>query len=100
MTKKSFFVSVVCLCVLSSCQFPWSKKPEIVPPAVDSLSTAFQDSLKLDTDYISHFRLDGFTDPGNETKYLVEKKKLVDAYNAGDRSLNLLRAYIYLSGLE
>lgn len=100
MTKKSFFVSVVCFCVLSSCQFPWTKKAEIVPPAVDSLSTAFEDSLKLDTDYIAHFRLDGFTAVGQENKYLGTKKKLVDAYNAGDRSLNLLRAYIYLTGLE
>lgn len=100
MIKKSLFVSVACLCVLSSCQFPWTKKPEIVPPAVDSLSTAFEDSLKLDNDYITHFRLDGFTKTGDKSKYMVEKKKLIDAYNAGDRTLNLLRAYIYLSGLE
>lgn len=62
--------------------------------------SAFDQSLQLDTDYISNFRLDGFTDPGEETKYLTEKQKLIEAYNNGDRSLSLLRAYIYLTGLE
>jgi hypothetical protein len=68
-------------------------------PEVSQMS-AFDQSLQLDTDYISNFRLDGFTDPGEDTKYLTEKQKLIDAYNAGDRSLNLLRAYIYLTWLE
>jgi hypothetical protein len=44
--------------------------------------SAFDQSLQLDTDYIANFRLDGFTDPGEDTKYLTEKQKLIDAYNA------------------
>lgn len=98
MNKNFFLLPVACLFVLSSCQFPWTKKAEIVPLAPPISS--FDESLKLDTE-INNFRLDGFTDTGKETKYLVEKKqKLIDAYNTGNRSLNVIRTYIYLAGLE
>lgn len=96
--NKNFFLSpFVCLFILSSCQFPWSKKAEIVPLAPPI--SAFDESLKLDME-INNFRLDGFTDTGKETKYLVEKQKLIDSYKTGNRSLNVIRTYIYLSGLE
>jgi Carboxypeptidase regulatory-like domain len=103
--NPKILASTLLIFVLSSCQFFWPKKVEFVPLdaqplPIDYLSTAFDDSLKLDKDYISHFRLDGFTKTGQETQYLTEKEKLVSAYNRGERSLNLIRAYIYLTGLE
>lgn len=99
--NQKILSSVFVLFTLSSCQFFGWKETEFVAvnPEVSQIS-AFDQSLQLDVDYISNFRLDGFTDPGEETKYLTEKQKLVEAYNKGDRSLNLLRAYIYLTGLE
>ena len=98
MNKKRFFVSLACVFLLSSCQFPWTKKIEIVTliPEV----SPFEASLKLESDYIANLRLRGLTDPGKESLYLVEKKNIVSAYDSGDRSLNVLRAYIYLSALE
>jgi hypothetical protein len=81
--NQKILSSVLVLFTLSSCQFFGSKETEFV--AVDSevsQMSAFDQSLQLDTDYISNFRLDGFTDPGEDTKYLIEKQKLIDAYNA------------------
>jgi hypothetical protein len=97
MSKKTLILSVVCLFVLSSCQFFWKEQSEFIP---EKPVTAFDVSLDLDKNYIANFRLDGFTNSGEESNYVVEKKNLKDAYNAGDRSLNLIRAYIYLSTLE
>lgn len=103
--NQKILYSTLLIFVLSSCQLLGTKKTEFVslddaPLPIDSQSPVFDESLKLDRNYIDNFRLDGFTDPGEETKYLVEKKKLIDLYNSGDRSLNLIRAYIYLSSLE
>lgn len=97
MNKKHIFLSVVSLTLLSACSlFPQEKKViEVVSPL-----SPFDESLQLDAEYISHFRLDGLSQPGEESKYLVEKKKLLDQYNAGNRSINVLRAYIYLASLE
>jgi hypothetical protein len=99
--NQKILSSVLVLFTLSSCQFFGGKDTEFVAldPEVSQMS-AFDQSLQLDTNYISNFRLDGFTDPGEDTKYLIEKQKLIDAYNAWDRSLNLIRAYIYLTWLE
>ena len=84
--------------LLSACSLFPQKEKQVIE-VVSSL-TPFEESLQLDADYISHFRLDGLAVQGEESKYLVEKKKLFDEYNAGNRSINLLRAYIYLSSLE
>ena len=96
--NQKILSSVLVLFTLSSCQFFGEKETEFVAldPEVSQMS-AFDQSLQLDTNYIANFRLDGFTDPGEETKYLTEKQKLIESYNKGDRSLNLLRAYIYLT---
>lgn len=99
--NHKILTSVLFLFALSSCQFFGGKETEFV--ALDShLSevSTFDESLQLDLKYITHFRLDGFTDPGEATPYLVEREKLVKAYEGGDRSLNLIRAYIYLASLE
>lgn len=92
--------SIFLVFLLSSCQFFGGKKEFVPFDSELSQTSAFDQSLQLDLNYINHFRLDGFIDPGQESKYLTEKEKLVQAYNKGDRSLNLLRAYIYLTGLE
>ena len=96
--NQKILSSVLVLFTLSSCQFFGEKETEFVAldPEVSQMS-AFDQSLQLDTNYIANFRLDGFTDRGEETKYITEKEKLIQAYNSGDRSLNLLRAYIYLT---
>ncbi len=98
MNKKRFFVFLACVFLLSSCQFPWTKKVEIISliPEV----SPFEESLALESDYIANLRLRGLIDPGEESLYLVEKKNIVSGYDSGDRSLNILRAYIYLSALE
>ncbi len=99
------FLIFFCLFTLSSCQL-FSRDPvksfEIKKNAItqELPATAFQDSLDLDKNFINNFRLDGFTEQGETSVYLTEKKKLEDAYLAGDRSLNTLRAAIYLTSLE
>ncbi len=99
--NRKILSSVLILFTLSSCQFFGEKKTEFVPLDPElSQTSSFDQSLQLDLNYISNFRLDGFTDPGEETKYLTEREKLIKAYKGGDRSLNLIRAYIYLAGLE
>lgn len=81
--NQKILSSVFVLFALSSCQFFGEKKTEFVPldPELSQISS-FDQSLQLDLNYIAHFRLDGFTDPGEDTKYLTEKQKLIDAYNA------------------
>lgn len=99
--NRKILSSVLILFTLSSCQFFGEKKTEFVPlDSALSQTSSFDQSLQLDLNYISNFRLDGFTEPGEESKYLTEREKLIAAYKAGDRSLNLIRAYIYLAGLE
>lgn len=94
------FVVIGCL---SSCQFFSQKNSEIVSfdvPLGELPETAFSDSLELDKKYINNFRLDGFREQGEESTYLVEKKKLIDTYMSGNRTLNILRSYLYLMSLE
>jgi|GEM_PF-3457779 len=87
--NKNFFVITCLLLSLSSCQFSRENNKDrefvVATPEsllLDSQYSSFDASLNLDTDYISNFRLDGFTDLGEESVYLRERTKLIDAYNA------------------
>jgi hypothetical protein len=97
MNKKHIFLPVVCIILLSACSlFPEKKHViEVVSPL-----SPFEESLQLDSQHIANFRLHGMTKTGEESVYLREKNTVRDAYNAGDRSINILRAYLYLSALE
>ncbi|MCB9806993.1 carboxypeptidase regulatory-like domain-containing protein [Candidatus Peribacteria bacterium] len=98
MNKKIYLILPVCLLVFSSCRFLGDKKDdrvEIVPSA-----GIFEESLQLDSDYIKKLRLHGYTNPGETSIYMQQKQDIVDAYKSGDRSINLLRAYAYLSAFE
>jgi hypothetical protein len=57
-------------------------------------------AFQLHKDFIKKL---GFQHPlkeGEESTYLKTKQEIIDAYTAGNRTTNLLRAYIYLSSLE
>ena len=99
MTKKTYIFQLVCLFVLSSCHFFSSQRASSVTPPEKPVS-ATEQSLRLESDYISNLRLHGATQPGERSIYFDTKKNILDAYSKGDRSVNLLRAYIYLSTLE
>lgn len=97
MSKKHLFLPVACLFLFSSCQFS-SDTPEFVRNT-QPLSP-HEEALELDSDHIMRLRLHAPTPPGAQSIYLKEKNKIIAAYNAGDRSVKLLRAYIYLATLE
>jgi len=56
--------------------------------------------VKLEFDHIANLRLHGYTQQGSKSIYFKEKESIIAAYNGGDRSQNILRAYIYLTTLE
>jgi hypothetical protein len=98
MHKKHLFLSVVCLCLFSSCQFS-SQTSEFVENTQKPVSP-HEEALQLEHDYIKWLRLSAPTPPGSESLYLKERGDIIDAYKNGDRSIQLLRAYIYLATLE
>lgn len=55
---------------------------------------------ELRTKYIDGLAVNGDVPPGGKSVYLATKKNILDAYGAGDRSENLMRAYIYLTAQE
>ena len=59
-----------------------------------------EQSLRLQSEYINGLRLHGATQPGERSIYFDTKDTIIQAYKKWDRSVNLLRAYIYLSTLE
>lgn len=57
-------------------------------------------AAKLHKEYIKKLGFQGPLKEGEESTYLKTKQWIIDAYVAGNRTANLLRAYIYLTSLE
>lgn len=57
-------------------------------------------AFQLHKDYIKKLGFHPHLKEGEESVYLKTKQEIIDAYAAGNRTTNLLRAYIYLTSLE
>lgn len=66
------------------------------PPANPKLDAANE----LRSKYTDGLAVNGDVPPGGVSTYLTTKKSIIDAYRSGDRSKNLIRAYIYLTSQE
>ena len=59
-----------------------------------------QEAINLHENYIQKLGFHPHLKEGEESVYLTTKQQIIDAYNAGNRTVNILRAYIYLTSLE
>lgn len=66
------------------------------PPPQPELDKANE----LNSRYIYGLGFHGDPILGVKSKYLTTKEEIVNAYNRGDRSVNLMRAYIYMLAQE
>ncbi len=57
-------------------------------------------AFQLHKDYVKKLGYQKHLQPGETSTYLSTRQEIIDAYMAGNRTTNLLRAYIYLTSLE
>jgi hypothetical protein len=79
---------------------PEPATPEVIvyspPPPNPKLDAANE----LRTKYIEGLGFHADDIQGEKSRYLTTRKSIIDTYNSGDRSPNLMRAYMYMTAQE